>query len=290
MPKYEAPRLLLTKPSTGRYFDKYSAASDKYSLVSRQALTNFSRQEAIDLNRASPNKPAKKRGELRMTKERERIGKMESMINQRPDYCLRLAFVEPGYQLFHHQPINNQNLSPWSILKLDQKEILIKYLDLLQNQAIKDLELKKKNSIDGDGDANKTLQVMDKNSEVLSLKEEAERAVNEKALAKVASIMSNPSQRTSFDDKPLPPVIHMAKAFESAENTPSSSHFSPNHQTSNQISEHLLSEWQPPFLNNLGPVAATNPSAQLLYEYSEHSRLSKDLSEFIVQSQEQAIS
>ncbi|KAI8462091.1 hypothetical protein BY996DRAFT_6408070 [Phakopsora pachyrhizi] len=82
----------------------------------------------------------------------------------------------------------------------------------------------------------------------------------------------------------------MAKAFESAENTPSSSHFSLNHQTSNQISEHLLPERQPPFLNNLGPVAATNPSAPLLYEYSEHSRLSKDLSEYIVQSQEQAIS
>ncbi|KAI8446981.1 hypothetical protein BY996DRAFT_6421707 [Phakopsora pachyrhizi] len=74
--------------------------------------------------------------------------------------------------------------------------------------------------------------------------------------------MSNPSQRTSFDDELLPPVkespkapppprtrdkvIHMAKAFESAENTPSSSHFSLNHQTSNQISEHLLPEWQPP--------------------------------------------
>ncbi|KAI8447740.1 hypothetical protein BY996DRAFT_6420630 [Phakopsora pachyrhizi] len=56
----------------------------------------------------------------------------------------------------------------------------------------------------------------------------------------------------------------MAKAFESAENTPSSSHFSLNHQTSNQISEHLLPERQPPFLNNLGPVAATNPSAPLL--------------------------
>ncbi|KAI8449327.1 hypothetical protein BY996DRAFT_6418587 [Phakopsora pachyrhizi] len=81
----------------------------------------------------------------------------------------------------------------------------------------------------------------------------------------------------------------MAKAFESAENTPSSSHFSLNHQTSNQISEHLLPERQPPFLNNLGPVAATNPSAPLLYEYSEHSRLSKDLSEYIVQSQEQCL-
>ncbi|KAI8454798.1 hypothetical protein BY996DRAFT_6413611 [Phakopsora pachyrhizi] len=118
--------------------------------------------------------------------------------------------------------------------------------------------------------------------------------------------MSNPSQRTSFDDKPLPPVkespkapppwrtrdkvIHMDKAFESAENTPSSSHFSPNHQTSNQISEHLLPERQPLFLNNLGPVATANPSAPLLYEYSEHSRLSEDLSEYIVQSQEQAIS
>ncbi|CAH7671277.1 hypothetical protein PPACK8108_LOCUS6044 [Phakopsora pachyrhizi] len=38
-------------------------------------------------------------------------------------------------------------------LELDQKEILIKYLDLLQNQAIKDSELKKKNSNDGDGEA-----------------------------------------------------------------------------------------------------------------------------------------
>ncbi|CAH7688828.1 hypothetical protein BY996DRAFT_4538916, partial [Phakopsora pachyrhizi] len=32
------------------------------------------------------------------------------------------------------------------------------------------------------------------------------------------------------------------------------------------------------------------PSAPLLYEYSEHSRLSKDLSEYIVQSHEQVIS
>ncbi|CAH7684779.1 hypothetical protein PPACK8108_LOCUS19205 [Phakopsora pachyrhizi] len=159
-------------------------------------------------------------------------------------------------------------------LELDQKEILIKYLDLLQNQAIKDSELKKKNSNDGDGegrafglflgrfDSGKSDPSKDKDSEVLSLKEEAERVVNEKALAKVASIMSNPSQRTSFDDELLPPVkespkapppprtrdkvIHMAKAFESAENTPSSSHFSLNHQTSNQISEHLLPERQPP--------------------------------------------
>ncbi|CAH7686252.1 hypothetical protein PPACK8108_LOCUS20874 [Phakopsora pachyrhizi] len=37
-------------------------------------------------------------------------------------------------------------------LELDQKEILIKCLDLLQNQAIKDLELKKKNSNHGDGE------------------------------------------------------------------------------------------------------------------------------------------
>ncbi|CAH7690699.1 hypothetical protein PPACK8108_LOCUS26128 [Phakopsora pachyrhizi] len=109
-------------------------------------------------------------------------------------------------------------------LELDQKEILIKYLDLLQNQAIKDLELKKKNSNDGDGegrafglflgrfDSGKLNPSKDKDSEVLSLKEEAERVVNEKALAKVASIMSNPSQRTSFDDKPLPPVKKSAKA------------------------------------------------------------------------------
>ncbi|CAH7688827.1 hypothetical protein PPACK8108_LOCUS23860 [Phakopsora pachyrhizi] len=60
----------------------------------------------------------KKLDSEKMTKEREKIGKMESMINQRHDYCLRLAFVEPGCQLFHHQPINNQNLSPWSILKV----------------------------------------------------------------------------------------------------------------------------------------------------------------------------
>ncbi|KAI8446289.1 hypothetical protein BY996DRAFT_6537161 [Phakopsora pachyrhizi] len=85
----------------------------------------------------------------KMTKERERIGKMESMINQRHDYCLRLAFVEPGYQLFHHQQINNQNLSPWSILKVS--------IDWLEEntRAIKDSELKKKNS--NDGDANKNL-------------------------------------------------------------------------------------------------------------------------------------
>ncbi|CAH7667123.1 hypothetical protein PPACK8108_LOCUS1509 [Phakopsora pachyrhizi] len=109
-------------------------------------------------------------------------------------------------------------------LELDQKEILIKYLDLLQNQAIKDSELKKKNSNDGDGegrafglflgrfDSGKLDPSKDKDSEVLSLKEEAERVVNEKALAKVASIMSNPSQRTSFDDKPLPPVKESPKA------------------------------------------------------------------------------
>ncbi|CAH7675609.1 hypothetical protein BY996DRAFT_4581440 [Phakopsora pachyrhizi] len=82
----------------------------------------------------------------------------------------------------------------------------------------------------------------------------------------------------------------MAKAFESAENTPSSSHFSPNQQTSNQISEHLLPERQQLLLNNLAPVAAIDPSVPLLYEYSDHSRLSEDLSEYIVQSQEQAIS
>ncbi|KAI8453773.1 hypothetical protein BY996DRAFT_8490806 [Phakopsora pachyrhizi] len=82
----------------------------------------------------------------------------------------------------------------------------------------------------------------------------------------------------------------MAKAFESAENTPSSSHFSLNHQTSNQISEHLLPERQPLFLNNLGPVAATNPSAPLLYEYSEHSRLSKDLSEKVFFANKQVVS
>ncbi|CAH7673317.1 hypothetical protein PPACK8108_LOCUS8205 [Phakopsora pachyrhizi] len=187
--------------------------------------TTATRQKAIDLNSASPNKPTKKVDSEKMTKERERIGKMESMINQRPDSCLRLAFVEPGYQLFHHQPINNQNLSPWSILKLDQKEILIKYLDLLQNQAIKDLVLKKKNSNDGDDvaltpncriflnsiqtnywcfDSGKLDPSKEKDSEVLSLKEEAERAVNERLWLKLPQ-----SCQTLVNA----PVIHMAKAF-----------------------------------------------------------------------------
>ncbi|CAH7668460.1 hypothetical protein PPACK8108_LOCUS2971 [Phakopsora pachyrhizi] len=276
--------------------------------------TTATSQEAIDLNSASPNKPTKK-----VDSEKIPIVRLpEDLINSAQELLDSIT---------NQSTIRTSALGLYSkyqltglkkTLELDQKEILIKYLDLLQNQAIKDLELKKKNSNDGDGegrafglfsgsfDSGKSDPSNDKDSEVLSLKEEAERAVNEKALAKVALIMSNPSQHTSFDDKPLSPVkespkapppprtrdkvIGRAKAFESAENTPSPSHFSPNHQTSNQISEHLLPERQPPFLNNLGPVAATNPSAPLLYEYSEHSRLSKDLSEYIVQSQEKAIS
>ncbi|CAH7672245.1 hypothetical protein PPACK8108_LOCUS7054 [Phakopsora pachyrhizi] len=93
-----------------------------------------------------------------MTKERDWMGKMESMINQRPDSCIRLAFVEPGYQLLGFQTSVLGLYSKYQLtsfketLELEQKEILIKYLDLLQNQAIKDLELKKKNINDGDGE------------------------------------------------------------------------------------------------------------------------------------------
>ncbi|CAH7674292.1 hypothetical protein PPACK8108_LOCUS9203 [Phakopsora pachyrhizi] len=72
--------------------------------------TTSTRQEAIDLNSASPNTPTK---QLILRKEGEGEGEGKDGIydQSRPDSCLRLA-------LFNHQPIDNQNLSPWSILKV----------------------------------------------------------------------------------------------------------------------------------------------------------------------------
>ncbi|CAH7690592.1 mitochondrial small ribosomal subunit Rsm22-domain-containing protein [Phakopsora pachyrhizi] len=150
--------------------------------------THPTRRELIDLNSASPNTPTKQlilrgRGSERRAEDdkgegdegegddiydqsKNRLSPQASFGSTRiPIVRLPEDLIDSAQELLdsitNRSTIRTSALGLYSkyrltsskeSLELDQKEILIKYLDSLQNQAIKDSELKKKNSYNDDGE------------------------------------------------------------------------------------------------------------------------------------------